>query len=38
MSLYSVQKALFRLNNDPAERQRFAANPERLRAISCPIP
>ena len=26
VSLYSVQKVLFRLNNDPAARKRFAAD------------
>lgn len=32
MSLYSVQKVLFQLNNDPAERKRFAADPDAVLA------
>ena len=32
MSLYSVQKVLFHLNNDPAARRRFAAERDALLA------
>ena len=32
MSLYSVQKVLFQLNNDPATRSRFTANRDALLA------
>jgi len=32
VSLYAVQKILFRLNNDPAVRTRFAAGPDAVLA------
>jgi hypothetical protein len=32
MSLYGAQKLLFRLNNDPAARGRFAADPDAVLA------
>ena len=32
VSLYAVQKLLFRLNNDPAERNRLSAEPDAVLA------